>query len=295
MNSNIAATAYWGYNPPTISMLANVTPYLININQSVIGGTVRIYNSQSVYSPSPCLTSTSPTPNTCILIVPLGSPTAILAIPNPGWKFIGWTGIAYNKSLQSTNISAFSGTVTANFAPIKTYNLTINSPFIGPFGSHPEAGTYKFLPNSSLNIWAVSGYGYGDVDYTFTHWNGSGIGSYTGTNDSATITMDSTITENASYTRCYTLTLLGSGGIENANPVNSGGCPVNEYVYGTPVSITATPSIINSWSEYGLSEYVFRNWSGVGAGSINSTKWPLNIKMVGNIEEIAHYSIANIT
>jgi hypothetical protein len=305
MNSNITETAYWSYSPPEVTMTVNVTPYTININQSLIGGYAEIYDKYALYGPygaTTCFTSNATTTgwsgeqNTCPMMMTQGDPVTISAVPYPGWKFNGWTGSSYTGMSQSINISGASSIETAHFIPVKTYYLTINGSACGggpwPFCTSPNSGSYSFFPGYRININAISGFNEGNSIYDFANWSGSGIGSYTGQNRSIDITMNSNITETANYKdkECYTLTLLGNGGTESANPASSGGCSQNQYVYGTSVSITAAGSNINSYEGY-----MFKNWSGLGIGSVNSTNLPLNIKMVGNITEIAHYYIGNYT
>jgi hypothetical protein len=48
---------------------------------------------------------------------------------------------------------------------------------------------------------AVSIRAYPDSGYNFTNWTGSGTGSYSGTDNPATITMGGPITENATFTQ----------------------------------------------------------------------------------------------
>ncbi len=53
--------------------------------------------------------------------------------------------------------------------------------------------------------------------YIFTGWTGSGIGSYSGTNNPATITMNSAITETATWEHQYQLTIISPQGTVTGN------------------------------------------------------------------------------
>ncbi|MHB1830796.1 MAG: InlB B-repeat-containing protein, partial [Candidatus Micrarchaeaceae archaeon] len=83
---------------------------------------------------------------------------------------------------------------------------------------------------------------------------------------------------------CYGLSLQGSPsgtGTEAASPTYSGNCPVNSYLPGTHVSITATP--LNS------ALYAFSSWSGSGSGQYSGSSNPAPVVMNGNIIETANY------
>ena len=132
----------------------------------------------------------------------------------------------------------------------------------------------EYASGSSVSITSTPPSG-----YIFSSWSGSGTGSYTGTNNPATITMSSAITETANTNECFALTFSGSG-TQSASPTSSGGCPANEYTSGTSVSITSTPP----------SGYIFSSWSGSGTGSYTGTNNPATITMNSAITETANYN-----
>ena len=207
MNSDITETAYWSYRPPQVTMVVNVTPYVTNINQSLIGGYAEIYDKYGLYGTT-CFTSNDTTTgwsgeqNTCPMRMTQGDPVTISVVPYPGWKFNGWTGSSYTGMFQSTNISGASSIETAHFIPVKSYYLIINSTACGwPFCTSPSSGSYSFFPGYHVNINAVSGFSEGNSNYNFANWSGSGIGSYTGPSRSINITMNSNITETVKYLR----------------------------------------------------------------------------------------------
>jgi len=82
-----------------------------------------------------------------------------------------------------------STTYTASFTT--QFNLTMN---MGTGGSSISPGSGWYNSGSIVNISATA------IDgYIFNYWNGTGLGSYTGSNSSDSITMNEPITELASF------------------------------------------------------------------------------------------------
>lgn len=105
----------------------------------------------------------------------------------------------------------------------------------------------EYASGSSVSITSTPPSG-----YIFSSWSGSGTGSYTGTNNPATITMSSAITETANYNQCFALTLASSplsAGTESQSGA-SGSCATDSYTSGTSVTITATPTSGNYFSDW---------------------------------------------
>ncbi len=92
--------------------------------------------------------------------------------------------------------------------------------------------------------------------YIFTGWTGSGIGSYTGTNNPATITMNSPINETATWEHQYQLTIVSPQGTVTGN---------NTW-YDVGTTATAT---LNSGTVAGSTgtQYIFAGWTGGASGS----------------------------
>jgi len=121
---------------------------------------------------------------------------------------IGTVVYSYDSTVSGTNGTRYvcstgcSGTVTLTdnnkTATYKTqYRLTMK---VSPAGSgitSPAIGSYWYdsgSPAVSISAKANSG-------YVFSSWSGSGTGSYTGTANSATITMNSPITQTANFVK----------------------------------------------------------------------------------------------
>jgi hypothetical protein len=131
-------------------------------------------------------------------------------------------------------------TVTAAYNT--QYQLTVTT----NLGStSPTLGTW-YNAGSAVTIYAVSPSAAAGEQYAWNGWTGSGTGSYSGTgNNSALVTMNSPITEAASWTLQYQVTFVCSpSGTGSVNQVNG-------YFNAGPLSVTATPA----------SGYVFDHWS----------------------------------
>lgn len=93
--------------------------------------------------------------------------------------------------------------------------------------------------------------------YIFTGWAGSGLGSYSGTNNPATVTMNSAaITETATWEHQYQLTIISPQGTVNGNNT--------WYDVGTTATATLTSGTVAGSSG---TQYVFLGWTGSASGS----------------------------
>jgi PGF-pre-PGF domain-containing protein len=169
-----------------------------------------------------------------------------------------------------------SKTATANW---KTqYKLTIATNF---GTTSPSVGVYWENAGTVVNISATPpGAGAGE-NYVFNGWIGTGSGSYTGSNQSTSVTMNGAITENASWTHRYTLTMA----------TNVGTTSPSVGVYwenaGTVVNISATPPGAGAGENY-----VWNGWTGTGTGSYTGTSNPATnaVTMNGPITETASWT-----
>jgi hypothetical protein len=108
----------------------------------------------------------------------------------------GATGVRYVWTKWSD-----SGTISHTVAPTtnKTYTATFNTQYLltmaqGTGGTvTPLSGWRGSGTTVSITATATSG-------YSFTNWTGSGTGSFSGTNNPASITMGGPITEAATFT-----------------------------------------------------------------------------------------------
>jgi hypothetical protein len=111
----------------------------------------------------------------------------------------------------STKQSDNSFTVNANGYVIATYktqySLTMNVNPLGGGTTNPALGTYWYDSGSTVQILATASSG-----YVFSNWAGSGLGSYSGTANPSSVTVNGPITETANFaplTATVTFTVSG--------------------------------------------------------------------------------------
>jgi uncharacterized repeat protein (TIGR02543 family) len=142
--------------------------------------------------------------------------------------------------------------VNAVFVEIENI-LTLNTEGSGTVTANPSQGTYTSGTEVTLTATAATG-------WTFDRWEGD----LTGNTNPATITMDADKTVTAVFTQnSYTLTVTTTGNGTVAKAPDQA-----EYLHGTEVTLTATPS----------SGWVFDRWEGDLTGSAN----PATVLMEGN-------------
>ncbi len=140
----------------------------------------------------------------------------------------GTTGTQYIFSSWGTDASgsnyAQSVGITMNAPKTATaswttqYYLTISSTYGSPTGQ----GWYNAGATASFGITTPAS-GSTGTRYVFASWSGSGTGSYTGSMSSTSITINNPITETASWTTQYYLTVTSAYGTPSgANWYNSG-------------------------------------------------------------------------
>ena len=120
-----------------------------------------------------------------------GEDVIIEAIPAEGYRFVIWTGnVAYGiKPLTYVTMSS-DQSVTANFEPIPTYNLTMQVSPQGSGTTEPSVGNHTYSEGTDVNITATPVTG-----YEFVNWTGD----VADTNDpttTITITTDELVTAN---------------------------------------------------------------------------------------------------
>jgi hypothetical protein len=200
-----------------------------------------------------------------------GTTVTLTAVASSGWVFSGWGGDLSGNQNPATIVMNSSKTVTANFVR-SSYTLTVN---INPSGAgsvtlNPSGGVY--VAGTTVTLTAVASSG-----WVFSGWSGS----LTGSQNPATIVMNSSKTVTANFVQQstttqqpqrYTLTIDINpqfGGIVELNP--QGG----EYVEGTTVTLTAVAN----------SGWVFSGWGGDLSGDQN----PVNIVMDSNKNVIVNF------
>src|SRR4029077_16258045 len=164
-----------------------------------------------------------------------------------------WTKWSDNLAISHTVAPTTNKTYTATFR--LQYNLTMAH---GTGGTVTPASGYK---NSgaivSIHATATNG-------YSFNSWAGSGTGSYSGTNNPASITMNGPITETASFTQNPIQVTVQTSPTGRSFSVD--GTPYTtaqtfSWVPGSSHTI-ATTSPQSGGTDV---QYVWTNWTGGGA------------------------------
>jgi len=191
-------------------------------------------------------------PNTVVLYVngtayPLSSLPVTLKVPygdtldysyispiystQSGVRFVlaNTTGLASGRS--ASIVATKNGQVVANYQ--KQYELTVSAQPSDGGTTSPSPGYYWLNAGSSESILATPAEG-----WIFLNWTGSGQGSYTGTSESATITMNSPITETAYFIPIWTI-------VFNATGLNSNAQGTVLVVNGVSYSYSQLPVILH--------------------------------------------------
>ena len=160
MNGNITETADFTANPTTYTLMEGANPSGAGTTTPGSG----TYNK--------------------------GQSVNISETPATGYVFSGWTGTgtgSYTGSNASSTI-----TMNSNINETANYNTAQETLTISNNGctSTTGAGTYNYGTTEQITAAVPSG----DI---FTGWTGTGTGSYSGTNNPASVTMNNAITEAA--------------------------------------------------------------------------------------------------
>ena len=143
------------------------------------------------------------TSNNITFYIPNGNYTYTLQTPVPGS-----TGIRYVVSPSSGNVNVSGHNLSKNVSYSTQYHLTIDTSPAGTGTVSPSSSWFSAGSSVTLTAQAYSG-------YNFSSWSGSGTGSYTGTNNPATLTMSGPISETANFVQTtvyhYTTTFTESG------------------------------------------------------------------------------------
>jgi len=184
--------------------------------------------------------------------VSYGSLTTIVATPNPGYTFSGWSASGSNvtigdstKATTTATLTSGNGTVTANFT-INTFTLSLETAGDG-WVSPTAPQTVDYRQPYSISASPSSGYQF--AGWTTTD-SGVTIANPASPNTTATLDSgDAKLTANFAPVT-YTLNVQsgGNGAVTPSTP--------STIAYGSTASISATPA----------SGYVFVDWIATGSG-----------------------------
>jgi uncharacterized repeat protein (TIGR02543 family) len=122
-------------------------------------------------------------------------------------------------------------------------------------GTVSPAGITSYTLGTQVTITATAPTAGPGERYVFLGWTGSGVGSYTGSANPATVTMNGNITEAASWEHQYNLNVSSAYGT-----IGGAGW------YGSGTSANATVSPLTVAGANGT-QYVFTGWSGDASGT----------------------------
>ncbi len=202
------------------------------------------------------------------------SVVTLTAVPDAGYEFAGWNGIAGGTTNPINVTMDADKTVSANFTPIQrtlTLNATNGSVTQSP---NPSSGTYD--NGSVVTLTATP-----DAGYEFTGWSGDA----SGTTNPLDITMDADKTVTAMFSLIQYRLVLGStnGNIsvdttpDSVDPATG----VGSYNAGTVVQLTATP----------IAGYQFDGWAGDASGTNN----PISVTIDGDKTITANFSVNTLS
>jgi hypothetical protein len=187
--------------------------------------------------------------------------------------FTSWSGDASGTDYAQSDPILMNVPMTATALWKTQYYLTMNTNFgsVSPGdGWHDASSTVSI--NATLPS-AVPG-----ERYVWNGWTGTGSGSYTGMSNPVSITMNAPISEAASWTHQYRLTMATNYGTTTPS--------VGEHWYdaGSAVEINATAPnpVVDEL-------YTWDGWTGTGTGSYTGPNTPATINMSAPITETASW------
>ena len=185
----------------------------------------------------------------------LGTTASILATPNTGYSFDGWTGegVADTSQVSTTVSMTQNRAISASFS-INSYDLTLQA---GTGGSVTGGGTYDHGTNPSITALP-------DTGYSFNGWSGEGVSDPHASTTSVSMSTHRTISASFSL-NSYELNLqAGTGGSVTGTGI---------FHHGTNPYITAIPD----------TGYSFIEWSGYGVTDPSSSITTVDMSMDRNV------------
>ena len=223
-----AGNKYW--DDLQVTMLSSPTQYTLTVNTAGTGaGSVDLDPAQPAGGYN------------------VGTVVTLTATAGTDSEFTEWGGMLSGSDNPTTITMDADKTVTATFATVPTYTLTVNPVGNGSVVLSPPGGVYA--EDTVVTLTATAG-----TDSEFTEWGGM----LSGSDNPTTITMDADKTVTATFATVPTYTLT-------VNPVGNGSVvlspPGGVYAEDTVVTLTATAGTDSEFTE----------WGGMLSGSDNPT------------------------
>ena len=195
------------------------------------------------------------------------------------YRCTGWTGTGSVPATGTDTTVTFTITApsTLTWTWIAQYYLTMSTNYgtVSPGSGWHDSG-------SVVGISATAPSTVDGERYVWLGWTGTGTISYTGMDNSASITMNSPITQTAAWRHEYRLTMATNFGTTSPS--------VGEHWYeaGSSVSIQAfAPSLVYPPDQ---ERYVWNGWTGIGPGFYSTLENPASITMNGPITQTASWT-----
>jgi peptidoglycan/xylan/chitin deacetylase (PgdA/CDA1 family) len=197
-----------------------------------------------------------------------------------GWAIIFFHNIIQNGQSQPYTTSteyfeSFLNYIIAKGVQTLTVNQVLDIPILEPtsfsinsnYGTvTPTSGIYNLSETLTIQAFAPQA---GDGErYVWLGWTGSGNGSYTGTSNPATVTLNGPVNQTALWRHEFKLSTFTDNGYTSPS--------VGDHWYenGTIVTVEAfAPTAISG------ERYIFNSWTGTGSGSYSGSSISASIVM----------------
>lgn len=226
-----------------------ISPSVYTVTTTATNGYITLLPSGGQYSPGETVTAT--------------------ATANSGYTFSGWTGSITSQSNPLSFTVNNDMSLTANFAPDFTLDVTVSPSGTGTVTITPDQATYQNGDTVVLDAMPNAG-------YHFVSWSGD----IADTTDPLSITMDSSKSITANFAENmadqYTLDVTVEGiGTVIKNP--------DKVTYNQGETVTLTAAVTES-------DYQFSHWSGDLSGTDN----PKTVEIDGDTSITAHFTLPEV-
>jgi hypothetical protein len=181
------------------------------------------------------------------------TPSTVAGVGGTQYIFTQWSGDASGTSSPS-NAIIMDGpkTATANWKTQHYLTMSTNFGSVSPGSGWHDAG-------STVTISATAPSAGSGEQYVWNNWTGTGSGHHTGTDNPASVTMNGAVTEVASWTQQYYLTVTSPYGL----PTPTSGW----FDAGTAIQASVSSPVAGSI----VTQYACTGWTGTGSAPASGT------------------------